>query len=108
MSSRQFDHATGVLDLAPRHWIQTAYRYFPIDAYTLFPLQQCLPLHTRAFVTRHWPLGHRHTADWRESVLDNLRMESLSATALRAYFPDSEIVRERWCGLTKSLIAMKT
>lgn len=105
--ARRLQFAEAVRDLSPHHWIQTAYRYFPIDAYSLFPFQQSLPLHARAFVVRHWPLGYRHASGLRESVLINLSVESLSASALGAYFPDSEILRERWCGLTKSLIACR-
>jgi hypothetical protein len=33
-------------------------------------------------------------------------IELLSPTAFRAYFPESELVRERVWGLTKSLIAV--
>lgn len=104
---RRLRFAEVVAGLSDRHWIQTAYRYFPVDPVTLFPAQQLLPLRARAAVTRHWPLGYRHADSDRDSVMMNLGIEGLSKTALRAYFPESEIVSERSLGMTKSLIAVK-
>src|SRR6185437_14583412 len=103
---RRLGFAQTVHEMAPHHSVQTAYRYFPLDAYTLFPGQQSLPLCARAALSRHWPLGYRRDRDHRESVLRNLELESLSATALRAYFPDAAILKERIAGLVKSLIAV--
>jgi hypothetical protein len=104
---RRLRFADTVTTLGESHWIQTAYRYFPLDAYTLFPGQQLLPLRARAAVSRKWPLGHRHADNRLDSVMINLEVEELSRTALMAYFPESEIIAERMLGLTKSLIAVK-
>lgn len=104
---RRMQFAAATRALSDRHWIQTAYRYFPMDAYTLFPGQQLLPLRARAAISRRWPLGYRHAADERESVLRSLEIDELSRTALKAYFPDAEIVTERVFGIVKSLIAVK-
>lgn len=103
---RRLRFAEAVQALADRHWIQTAYRYFPLDAYTLFPMQQQLPLRVRAAINRHWPIGYRHANAKGEAILLNLGVEALSRTALRAYFPDSRVVAERWAGMIKSLIAI--
>jgi hypothetical protein len=104
---RRLQFAASVHALSDSHWIQTAYRYFPLDAVTLFPLQQQLPLRVRASIARHWPLGYRHAATEHEAILLNLAIEGLSRTAMRAYFPHSRIIAERWAGLTKSLIAVR-
>jgi hypothetical protein len=104
---RRMQFAANVHALGSRHWIQTAYRYFPLDSYTLFPLQQLLPLRARATIVRRWPFGHRHAQSQRDSVLNSLEVDSLSKTALEAYFPDSEILTERVAGMVKSLIALK-
>jgi hypothetical protein len=103
---RRLQFADTVRALADRHWIQTAYRYFPLDAMTLFPMQQQLPLRARAAISRHWPIGYRRADSESEAVLLNLGIEGLSRTAFRAYFPDSDIVAERWAGMIKSLIAI--
>lgn len=105
---RRLQFADTVTTLGEHHWIQTAYRYFPLDAYTLFPGQQLLPLRARAAVSRHWPLGYRHADTRRDAVVLNLEVDELSKTALTAYFPESEVIAERMLGLTKSLIAVKT
>ena len=103
---RRLQFVDTVRALADRHWIQTAYRYFPLDAYTLFPMQQQLPLRVRAAISRHWPFGYRHADSESAAILLNLGIEGLSRTAFRAYFPDSQIVTERWAGMIKSLIAI--
>jgi hypothetical protein len=104
---RRLQFAQSVKALADRHWIQTAYRYFPLDAMTLVPLQQQLPLVARAWLARNWPLGYRHADAWPESVGINLAVEGLSRTACAFYFPESKIISERWAGLVKSLIAVR-
>lgn len=104
---RRLQFADAVRMLGPRHWIQTAYRYFPLDAATLFPLQPLLPLRARAVVTRHWPFGYRHADNELDSIMSSLAIDGLSRTALKAYFPESEIVAERTFGLIKSLIAVR-
>ena len=50
--------ADAVRGLASRHWIQTPYRYFPVEPHWLFPGFQFLPLALRAEVARRWPLAH--------------------------------------------------
>jgi hypothetical protein len=105
---RRLQFAENANALSDRHWIQTACPYFPLDAATLFPLQQQLPLAGRAWLARHWPLGHRRVSGWPDSVAINLEIEGLSKTALAYYFPDSKIVRERWAGVVKSLIAIRS
>jgi hypothetical protein len=104
---RRLQFRDNVQTFAPRHWIQTAYRYFPVDAYTLFPWQQSLPLKARAALSRHWPLGYRHSKSYEESVMLSLAIDSLSKTAFQVYFPDSLIITERVGGLVKSLTAVR-
>ena len=92
---------------APHHWVQTPYRYFPIEPHWVFPGQQFLPTVAKAVISRHWPMSHVRSADWRKAVATALSVELLTVTELRHYFADSEIVRERFLGLTKSIIATR-
>jgi hypothetical protein len=92
--------------LADHHWVQTPYRYFPLEPHWLFPLFQFLPLRGRAEVTRHWPLG-RHAPILSDAISTSMTVELLSETDMRHYFPESEIVRELTLRLPKSLIAVK-
>jgi hypothetical protein len=94
--------------LAPRHWIQTPYRYFPIEPHWLFPGMQFLPLFVRSRIAARWPLSHSHSPDLVEATSAALWTDLVSVTEMRHYFPESEIARERFLGLTKSVIAIRT
>lgn len=99
--------AENVHALAPRHWVQTPYRYFPIEPHWLFPGFQFFPVRARAAIARNWPLVHTPPADRTASLRSVMSTELLSVTEMGIYFPDSEIVRERIGPMTKSLIAVK-
>ena len=95
---------------APRAWVQTPNRYFPVEAHFVLPFGQQLPVRLRTYAARHWPLRPSgFPADDREAALaEILDIELLSRTELRWYFPDATIVRERVAGLTKSLVAIRS
>jgi hypothetical protein len=94
--------------LAPRHWVQTPYRYFPIEPHWLFPGFQFLPLTVRAEISRRWPLVHTPSASHADGVRAAMGVELLSRTEMSCYFPDSVIRYERVLGVVKSLIAVRT
>lgn len=93
--------AEAIHQLSDCHWVQTPYRYFPIEPHWLAPGMQFLPVNLRTRLARHWPLGHMGR---EESVLD---VELLSMTEMCHYFPRSQIWRECFGGLTKSLVAIR-
>ncbi|HET9168060.1 MAG TPA: hypothetical protein VFN97_01455 [Actinospica sp.] len=98
--------AGAVRELAPRHWVQTPYRYFPVEPHFLFPGFQFLPLAARAEILRRWPLVHSRP-DTRQRALETaLSVELLSRAELQLLFPDSEVIEERVAGIPKSLIAV--
>jgi hypothetical protein len=99
--------ARAVHALAPLHWIQTPYRYFPVEPHFLFPGFQFLPLSVRAAVLRRWPLVHSRPGTRQRALEIALSVELLSRTELRVLFPDSRIVAERVGGVPKSLIAVR-
>jgi hypothetical protein len=108
---RRHAFAESVHRLGRHHWIQTPYRYFPIEPHWVFPGLQFMPLAARALVDRTWPLRASRAidpaADPRRQAVDfALGVELLSKTEMRHLFPASEIVEERFAGLTKSLIAV--
>lgn len=94
--------------LAPRHWVQTPYRYFPIEPHWLLPFMQFLPIAARARVARSWPLVHTLPNSHEEAMNDVQWTELIGVAELRSYFPESQIVRERLGGLTKSIVAVRT
>jgi hypothetical protein len=100
--------ATVIRDSAPRYWVQTPYRYFPVEPHYLFPGYQFLPLAARARINRAWPLVHTRDTDQVAAVRTALEVDLLSVTEMRYLFPDATLHRERAAGLTKSLVAVRT
>ncbi len=94
------------------YWVQTPNRYFPIETHLLTPLVHLLPRNLRAFIVRRftvWEWVHRPTADRKRYYIEHFISEIglLSAAQMQRLFPDAEIVRERFFGFTKSLIAVR-
>ena len=99
--------AATVHAMAPSHWVQVPYRYFPVEPHWVCPGFQFLPLAARGFLARRWPLRPA-TPQSREAALeDALDVELLSKSEMRLYFPASEIRTERLWVLPKSLIAVR-
>jgi hypothetical protein len=93
---------------ADRHWVQTPYRYFPIEPHWLFPFMQFLPLRVRATITQRWPLSPGREKDLRDAVANAASVELRSITEMRSYFPESTIWYERFGLLVKSLTAIRS
>lgn len=89
-----------------RWWVQTPNRGFPLEAHWLFPFFQFLPVAVRIFLTRKWPLGHRHARSRHEAALLVQEVNLLGRNELRRHFPESEIWVERAAGLPKSIVAI--
>jgi hypothetical protein len=105
--ARRARFADAVHRLGHRHWIQTPYRYFPIEPHWLFPGLQFLPVPARTWIARRWPLGHTTGRPGATVLSTVLWTELIDKTQMRAYFPDSELLLERAAGLTKSMIAAR-
>lgn len=105
--ARRAELAEQVRKLAPRHWVQTPYRYFPLEPHWLFPGMQFLPAATRVKIAAHWPLVHTRPESLDEARNDVLWTELIGVTEMKDYFPTSSIEHERILGLTKSIIAVK-
>jgi len=93
---------------ADRHWVQTPYRYFPVEPHWVFPAMQFLPLRLRAEVTRRWPLSPGRADNLPEAIANAASVELISITDMRAYFPGSELWYERAGGLVKSVTAYRS
>jgi hypothetical protein len=92
--------------LAPRHWVQTPYRYFPIEPHWLFPGLQFMPVAARSRLAAAWPLAHSRPEDRAAAVSEVQWTELVGIAEMRAYFPTSEIHKEKMAGLTKSVVAV--
>lgn len=95
--------------LADHHWVQTPSRYFPIEPHWRFPAFQFLPVSARAAISPRWPwaserLRHQPNLDALDEVLN---IELVSTAEMRRLFPTSELYKERFAGMTKSVIAIR-
>lgn len=103
--TRRCDFASVVRALASHHWVQTPYRYFPIEPHWLFPGLQFAPQQVRAWAIQRWPLSPARP-DAEQALRDVLEVELLSQTEMKYYFPESRLIKERVVGLTKSITAV--
>lgn len=105
--ARRQQFADVVQESASAWWIQTPYRYFPIEPHWIFPGFQFLPFRARVMVCQHWNRLHVPARkDRAEAAAIVASIELISATEMRAYFPTSEIWYERLGILPKSLAAI--
>ena len=105
---RRMRLAEGIRSAASHYWVQTPYRYFPVEPHFLFPGLQYLPKVAQSAVIVLWPFGnYRNVHDYTEALEGAMNLELLSISELSAYFPDAKIRKEKIMMLTKSLIAVR-
>jgi hypothetical protein len=105
---RRLRFAESVHLLADAHWVQTPYRYFPIEPHWLVPGMQFLPVVARTELALRWPLAYTPDTTREEAMKWVLWTELIDRTQMRHYFPDSVLRMEKVFGLPKSLIAYRT
>ena len=96
-----------VVSLAPAYLVQTPYRYFPVEPHWMLPGFQFLPVAARSYLAPRWPLGHTYGWEADTAADEVMSTELLSASEMREYFKDAEIVWERIAGVPKSITAIK-
>jgi hypothetical protein len=94
--------------IAPRYLVQTPNFWFPVEPHARTPFLHWLPdpLAYRIVMVRncgYWPR--------QQSVSDAVAMvqsaKLIDIAQMKALFEDAEIIRERYLGMTKALIAIK-
>ncbi|MXY68395.1 MAG: class I SAM-dependent methyltransferase [Acidobacteriia bacterium] len=88
--------------------VQTPNRWFPVDAHTLTPAFHFLPKRWQSRLARNftlWGRLQRPTLAEARGFVENICL--LTARDLQRLFPDAVIERERFLGLTKSVIAVR-
>ena len=97
-----------VAALGERYWVQTPYRYFPLEPHYVGPLFQFVPLALRGRLVARWPIGSLATVtDPSVGLAQVQQTELIGRTEMRGYFPDAVLLPERVLGLTKSIIAVR-
>jgi len=104
--------AAEVMRVGRRFWVQTPNRGFPVEQHLLTPFVHWLPRSwQRGIVLRFtvWTWLTRPAPDRRRFYLEHYLTEVrlLNANEVARLFPGAAILRERFLGWTKSLVAMK-
>jgi hypothetical protein len=107
-SQRRF--AREAVRVGRAYWVQTPNRWFPVEQHLLTPLIHWMPrTWQRTLVPRLnlWQLLTRPAEDRRQFYVEHyLRdVRLLSEGELRGLFPGARVIRERFMGWTKSLVA---
>ncbi len=89
-------------------WVQTPARGFPIEPHLMTPFLHYLPLAWQRRLLRNfsvWGLLARPSRKASDDFLSQTRL--LGYQEMRELFPDCEIRRERFLGLTKAYVAVR-
>ena len=83
-----------------RYFVQTPYKYFPIESHTWTPFiivffPRRFQVALIKFLNRFWP--KKTNPDWNLLTIQNMRQ----------LFPDSQIITERSFGFVKSIMAIR-
>jgi hypothetical protein len=107
-SQRRF--AQEVVRVGKAYWVQTPNRWFPVEQHLLTPLIHWMPRGWQRPIVpavNLWQFVARPSEDRRrfyiEHYLNDVKL--LSSGELQSLFPGARIIRERFLGWTKSLVA---
>lgn len=97
----QANFAAEVRRIAKRYFVQTPYKYFPLEQHSFLPFLVVL-------LPRRWHMRLMKflATRWFKPSQPDFRL--LTIKEMRALFPDAEIVLERYCGFVKSIVAIKS
>ena len=102
------DFAREVRRVAKRYWVQTPNRRFPLETHFVCLFLHWLPFHMTRRLIRHFSLWGWMTKASQVEVDEALRrLTLLDEREMRELFPDARIVKERFLGMSKSLIAVR-
>ena len=105
---RKRQMANEVRRLAPRYFVQTPNYWFPVEPHFRMLALHWMPRPWRRSLVMSAPRGFHpqaKTLDEADAILSDA--ELLDAREMAELFPDAQIERERFLGLTKSLIATR-
>jgi hypothetical protein len=96
-----------------QYWVQTPSRYFPIEHHLWTPFVHWLPHRWQLAVVGRfsvWRILTHATVDQRDFYVNHYfnSIRLLTASDLRILFPGATVLRERFFGWTKSLIAWRS
>ena len=100
--------AAEIRRVAKRYFVQTPYRYFPIEPHFHVLGWAQMPVPVRIAMHRHFDLGWMNAQpDYALAKADVEQIRLLNIREVRALFPDARLVTEQLGPLLKSLIAIR-
>jgi len=99
--------AAEVRRMAPQYYVQTPNRYFVVEPHLLTPFIHFLPRGIVRKLMRNFTvhgLITRPSQQWIAEFLAQTRL--LTVSEMGTLFPDAAIFREKFLGMTKSIIAI--
>jgi hypothetical protein len=117
-SNSVIEHVGGIDDMrkmaeeirrvGKHYFVQTPNRYFPIEPHFVFPMFQFLPFNVQVYLVQHFDLGWFSRIPARLEAEEAVRsIQLISRKQLKSFFPEAEVIEERFAGITKSLVAQK-
>ena len=107
MYGRRENFIREMLRMAPYYYLQTPDFAFPLEPHFMFPFFHYLPLFFRVWLIQRMDIGQFKRADTSEAALEKINgINLLSRNELKKLLPNAKIIRERFLGLSKSLIAV--
>jgi hypothetical protein len=90
-----------------RYIVQTPNRFFPVEPHFFVPLFQFYPLALQIWLIRHFSLGWFPKTPDREKAMEMARsVDLLSRKKVRLFFPEAQLMEEKFLGMTKSFVAI--
>lgn len=100
--------ASEVRRVGKAYFIQTPYRYFPIEPHWVFPFFQFLPRSLRIGLTRKFHLGHiPRLPDPVQAARQVDEVRLMTIPELEKMFPDGNLYKEYFMGMIKSVVMYK-
>ncbi len=97
--------ANEIRRVGKRYFVQTPNALFPVEPHFLVPGFQFMPLRLRAYLLTKSRLGWVPREPDAERALETVaQVRLLTAKEMRTLFPEAAVYRERFLGLTKSVI----
>jgi hypothetical protein len=99
--------ANEVMRVAQHFWVQTPNRWFPVEPHFITPFIHWLPKALRHRVVRYsiWGILTKPSPEYCRMIVDEIKL--LGPKELTSLFPGATLIRERFAGLTKSLIVTR-
>lgn len=100
--------AAGLRRLGRDYFVQTPNRWFPFEPHYMTPfIHYCSPGWQKRLLPwcSTWGWLGRPPQDFVDRTVDEIQL--LTTRQMRTLFPDAEILHERFCGLSKSIMAIR-